>query len=248
MVAVGYAAGTAGAALGLLRTSATMSQLINVGVAIAATAVANVPAMGDAAANWTAIAARMDGGVKGTESDIIRQVRQDWIADDGRAFIEVVNRFTAETEATRKFFDQVEKSLDDIGDAYRTYWYSILVMAGTALSVCLVAFAMLFTPLFPQGMAILQWMGALACKIIALLTTMLKGFLAIAATTLATGAKGMMQLFNIKPTGGAAIDFTQTRVDMNRFNDDFYQNPNRPNTAGGFHWVAPKRDEPEPIK
>jgi hypothetical protein len=213
-----------------LKTSASMSRMLAVGVAIAATAIANVPGMGDASANWTAIAARLDAGVKLPLNDAIAQARTEWIAEDRQAFDSAVTAFQGDTEATRKFFEQIEKCLDDIGDAYRDYWFELALLSGALLTALLAAFAMLFTPLAPYGKALLEMLGALASTIIAFMTNKLGTFLALIAGTLITGAKGMVQLFNIKPSGSAAIDFTKAEVHWTA-----------PTT-----WLEPKKAAPAP--
>jgi hypothetical protein len=213
-----------------LKTAATMSRMLGFGVAIAATAVANVPAMGNASANWTSIAARLDAGVKLPLNDAIAQARSEWIAEDRQAFDSAVTAFQGDTEATRKFFEQIEKCLDDIGDAYRDYWFELGLLAAALITVLLAAFAMLFTPLAPYGKAMLEVLGSIASTIIAVMTKRLGTFLALIAGTLITGAKGMLQLFNIKPSGSAAIDFTKAEVHW----------------TPPITWLEPKKAAPAP--
>jgi hypothetical protein len=220
----------AAGAMTTLRTGATISKMLAFGVAIASTAIANVPGMGNASANWTAIAARLDAGVKLPLNDAIAQARSEWIAEDRQAFDSAVTAFQGDTEATRKFFEQIEKCLDDIGDAYRDYWFELGVLAAALITALLAAFAMLFTPLAPYGKAMLEFLGSLASAIIAFITKKLGTFLALIAGTLITGAKGMVQLFNIKPSGDAAIDFTKANIN--------YRPPSQ--------WREPKKTQPAP--
>jgi hypothetical protein len=227
---LGAGAAQATTVLTTLRTGASMSQMLLFGVAIATTAFANVPGMGDASANWTAIAARLDAGVKLPLNDALTQARSEWIAEDRQAFDTAVATFQGDTEATRKFFDQIEKSLDDIGDAYRDYWFELALLAAVLLTLLLMAFAMLFTPLAPYGKAMLEWLGTAATAIIAFFTKRLGTFLALIGGTLATGAKGMVQLFNIKPTGSAAIQFSKSEIT--------YKSPSV--------WLEPKKTQPAP--
>ena len=229
-LALGAGAAQAGTVLSTLRTGASISKLLLFGVAIASTAVADVPGMGDASANWTAIAARLDAGVKLPLNDAITVARGDWIAEDRQAFDTAVAIFQGDTEATRKFFEQIEKCLDDIGDAYRDYWFELGLLASALLTALLAALAMCFTPLAPYGQAMLQWLGAAATAVIGFLTKRLGTFLALIGGTLITGAKGMVQLYNIKPSGDAKIDFTKANI-----------NYHAPGT-----WLEPHRNQPAP--
>lgn len=213
-----------------LRAAATLSRLLIGGVLLATTAFVNVFGMGDASANWVAIAARLDAGVKLPLTDALTQARSEWIAEDRQAFDTAVAKFQGDTEATRKFFEQIEKCLDDIGDAYRDYWFELAIIAGAVITAILSAFLMLFTPLAPSGKALLEWLGALATGIISTITSKLGAFLALVGGTMLTGAKGMVQLFNIKPTGSAAINFKQNTINW---------------TAPGT-WIEPKKATPAP--
>jgi hypothetical protein len=76
----------------------------------------------------------------------------------------------------------------------------------------------------------LEWLGTAATTIIAFFTKRLGTFLALIGGTLATGAKGMVQLFNIKPTGSAAIKFSKSEIT--------YKSPSV--------WLEPKKTQPAP--
>lgn len=196
-----------------MRAAGVWSKLFELAIPVATTAVVNVPGIGSASANWTALSARLDGGVKTPLSDIISQVRSFWIADDSQAFDDAAAVFQGDTEATRKFFEQIEKCLDDFGDSVRDYWFELGGIAVLLLSA-LTAWAALLVlgPLAAYAKGMMEWIGGIAAATIMVLTKALGAFMALAAGTIALGAKGMLQMYNLKPTGDATIDFTQAAI------------------------------------
>jgi phage-related protein len=201
-------------ALAMLQRGGVLSKSLEFAIMIAVTVAADVPGMGDVQAAWNTISAGLDGEVKKALGDATRYASSVWIAEDRQYFDDAVDQFQQDTEKTRKYFDQIEKSVDDTADAFRGCWFEIGVLA-------VLVFAALIATLFasilsPIGWAWVQFIreriGMLATIAISLIVKRFGAFLAFVAGTLMTSGKGVIQLFNVKPTGGGAINFTQARI------------------------------------
>lgn len=220
--------------LAKVKDAARLENLIVAGVFIAATAVANVPAMGDAAANWRArLAGELDKAGNNLVSDIINMSGKDWIADDQKAFVRTMETFKSELETCRKYVENVASTVDELGDTYRAYWVAIAAMIAAAIIALIIYRAMQFTP---QGAVIGQVlskaMGVLVVAFIATTTAGLANILESAGGIFKVifGGSSFVQMFNLKPTGGSAIDFKKAVIDMTP-----------PST-----WLEPKRNRPRP--
>jgi hypothetical protein len=196
-----------------MRAAGVFSRLLALAIPVASTAVVNVPGIGDASANWVAIAGRLDGGVKTPMSDVFSKVRESWIADDSVAFTQAATVFQGDTEATRTFLSQIEKCLDDFGDSVRDYWIEIGAIVAMILVALLAWAALLVSPIAPWAKGIMEAIGGAAAAAIVTMTSVLGAFMAVAAGTLALGGKGMLQMYNLKPSGDATIDFSQAKID-----------------------------------
>src|SRR5262249_51551875 len=82
----GQAAAEVLAILASLKKAAGVAKPLALGALVFSTAIANVPGMGDAAANWNSITFNLDGGVKYPLRDSMTRWTNDWIADDKGAY------------------------------------------------------------------------------------------------------------------------------------------------------------------
>jgi uncharacterized protein YukE len=165
----GEATNIADEVLAKLKDAAKLEKLILTGVFISVTAVANVPAMGSAAANWRSrISGELDKAGNNLMSDIASMSGKNWIADDQKAFVSTVEKFKSELETARKYVDQIGETVDELGDTYRAYWIAIGSMIIAAIIALIVYKAMQFTP---QGAV----MGQLLSKALGVLVV---GFIA----------------------------------------------------------------------
>jgi hypothetical protein len=237
------AAGNAGAAeeanipeqvLAKLKDAARLERLIAAGVFVALTAVANVPAMGDAAANWrTRLSGEFDKAGNNLLSDIISMSGKDWIADDQKAFVKTMETFKAELETCRKYVETIGSTVDELGDAYRAYWVSIGAMIAAALIALILYKAMELTPQGAVlGEILSKTLGVLVIAFITSVTVSLANILESAGGIFKVifGGASFVQMFNLKPTGNAAIDFKKAVID----------------TTPPSTWVEPKRSKPQP--
>ena len=88
------------------------------GVAIASTAVANVPGMADAYNNWESIHSRLDTAVKSYVAILLTKEKEGWIADDREPFHDAVQRMQEALESLRAYVKNVAGIVDELGDAY----------------------------------------------------------------------------------------------------------------------------------
>jgi uncharacterized protein YukE len=201
-------------ALQLLKQGGVISRSLEFAIMVALTVAADVPGMGDIQAAWNTISASLDGEVKKALGDATRYASSVWVAEDRKYFDDAVDQFQQDTEKTRKYFDQIEKSVDDVADAFRGCWFEIGVLAALVITALIATF--LASILSPVGWAWVQFIreriGLLATAAISIIVKRFGAFLAFVAGTLLTSGKGIVQLFNVKPKGGGAIDFTQARI------------------------------------
>ncbi|GLX00590.1 hypothetical protein [Microtetraspora sp. NBRC 16547] len=219
------------AALEALKEAAKSAPALWTGVAIALTAVANVPGMSDAKANWNALAKVLEVEYPGILGNAAFVSRGDWIADDQRAFLDATSHFGGDLQKLSGLCYTMEGQVDQVRDAYQLYWQEIGALAATVVGYIAAAKLML---LMPQsrvaGEIWLQRLVAFTNLIIANKTKILLGFLGAAGVTLSNTTQSMTQMFNIKPTGRGAIDFKRATI----------------STAPPSQWIAPKREIPEP--
>ncbi len=221
--------------LARLKEAAKLERLITAGVFVAATAVANVPAMGDAAANWRSrLAGEFDKAGNNLLSDIISMSGKDWIAQDQQAFVNAMEAFKAELETCRKYVENVATTVDELGDTYRAYWVAIGEMVAAALVALVIYNAMRLTPQGAvAGQMLSKALGVLVVAFIATTTAGLGGMIESAGGIFKVifGGSAFIQMFNLKPTGHSTIDFKKVVID----------------TAPPPEWIEPKRYKPQPF-
>jgi hypothetical protein len=230
-----YATGLLGskAAMGALRQAALSAPGIMVGVTIATTALANVPGMGDAKANWNSLAKALEVEYPQLIGNAVFLSRAGWIADDREAFLNATALFGADLQKLSGLCYTMEGQVDQVRDAYAVYWMEIGVLAVTVLGYLAIAQAMKATPyMSAAGQIWLDRLTMLTNAMIAKKTAFLFGFLAVAGTTLATSSQSLGQLFNVQPTKTAAIDFERAVI----------------STAPPSTYLAPKRELPATAK
>ncbi|GAA3115036.1 hypothetical protein [Streptosporangium carneum] len=226
------------------------------GVAIAATAVANVPGMGDAYNNWESLHSRLDTANKSYVAALLNKGKEGWIAEDRDAFDDAVQHYQEALESLRAYIKTIAGIVDELGDAYRAYWIAIAKVAATLLALAAIAAAMLATPYAGSAALNLRMLGTMASKIIAASTAALGKVVAAGASSMSVyfSGKAWMQSFNLAPTDKAKIDFTKATI-VTRGLPAFQQPP--PQQTGqppqlpphaGFQWLSPKKDLPEPYK
>jgi hypothetical protein len=224
-----YAALHAKAALDDLKLAARSAPAIMVGVTIATTALANVPGMGEAKSNWNSLAKALEVEYPSLVGNAVFLSRAGWIADDREAFLNAAALFSGDLQKLSGLCYTMESQVDQVRDAYAIYWMEIGVLAATVLGYILAAQAMRLTPhLRAVGDILLTRLSLLTNAMIAQNTKVLYGFLAVAGGTLGTSSQSLGQLFTVKPTEGAAIDFDRAVI----------------STEPPSTYLAPKRDLP----
>lgn len=224
-----YAALHAKAALDDLKLAARSAPAIMVGVTIATTALANVPGMGEAKSNWNSLAKALEVEYPSLVGNAVFLSRAGWIADDREAFLNAAALFSGDLQKLSGLCYTMEGQVDQVRDAYAIYWMEIGVLAATVLGYILAAQAMRLTPhLRAVGDILLTRLSLLTNAMIAQNTKVLYGFLAVAGGTLGTSSQSLGQLFTVKPTEGAAIDFDRAVI----------------STEPPSTYLAPKRDLP----
>ncbi|MFC4584695.1 hypothetical protein [Sphaerisporangium corydalis] len=248
------AGGSAASVLNDMRKAALLSRPLTVGVAMAASAIANVPGMADAYNNWESIHARLDTANKSFVRNLGDKGKDGWIAQDHDAFMDAVERYQEALESLRGYIKNIGGIVDELGDAYRAYWLALARVVAVLLAALPIAAAMLATPYAAAGYARLEMLGNLANSVIAAATGMLSKVVAAAAGGMSVyfAGKAFVQMFNLQPTGEAKVDFTKAVIDTNGLPP--FQAP--PATVGGappslppsagFEWREPKQETPEP--
>jgi hypothetical protein len=219
------------AAFDNLKLAARSAPGLMVAVTIAATAVANVPAMGEAKANWNSLAKALEVEYPSLVNTAVTLSRVGWIADDREEFYDATIAFNSDLQKLSGLCYTMESRVDQVRDAYTIYWIQIGVLIGTVLTYIAMCQAMKRTPhLAVKGQMYLDRLVAVTNKMISHQTKFLYGFLAVAGGTLAAGAQSLGQLFTVQPSGEAAIAFERAVIKTD------------PPTT----YVAPKRDEAAP--
>ncbi|GII60384.1 hypothetical protein Skr01_04690 [Sphaerisporangium krabiense] len=248
------AGGSAASVLNDLRKAALLSRPLTVGVAMASTAVANVPGMADAYANWDSIHARLDTANKSFLRNLGDKGKDGWIAADHDAFSDAVERFQEALETLRGYVKSVAGIVDELGDAYRAYWVALARIAAALAAGIAVAAAMLTTPYSAAaGYARLQALGVMANGLIATATGMLAKVVSAVAGGMSVyfAGKALVQMYNLEPTGAAKVDFTKAVIDtrgLPPFQPPAPGRPPAPPPSGGFEWREPKVERPQPYK
>jgi hypothetical protein len=223
------------------------------GVAIAVTAIANVPGMADIYNNWESLHSRLDTANKSYVAMLLNKGKEGWIADDRDAFDDAVQRYQEALESLRGYIKTIAGIVDELGDSYRAYWLAIAKVAGTLLTLAAIASAMLATPYASSAALNLRMLGIMASKIIAASTAMLGKVIAAGAGSMSIyfSGKAWMQSFNLEPTGLAKVDFTAARIKIDGL--PAFQQPPPPKAgqslqlppSGNFEWLSPKKELPE---
>lgn len=197
-----------------LQKGARLAPTLYAGVAIAATAAANVPGMADVYNNWESLHSRLDTAVKSYSAALLTAGAGGWIAEDRDAYEDAVRRFQEGLESMRGYVKTIAGIVDEVGDAYRAYWVAIARLAATFLLLATVAAAMLLTPWAGSAALHLRMLGALATQIISVSTGALWKLIEMVAGGFAVyfGGKAIFQMYNLEPTGAARIDFTQAEI------------------------------------
>ncbi|MEU9887532.1 hypothetical protein [Sphaerisporangium sp. NPDC051011] len=248
------AGGSAASILNDLRKAALLSRPLTVGVAIASTAIANVPGMADAYNNWESIHSRLDTANKSFIRNLGDKGKEGWIAADHDAFVDAVERYQEALESLRGYVKNIAGIVDELGDAYRAYWLALARVVAVLLAGVAIAAAMLATPYAAAGYARLQALGQLATQVIAAATGMLGKVVSAVAGGMSVyfAGKALVQMYNLQPTGEAKIDFTKAVIDtkgLPPFQQPPATSPGQPPVpppSGGFEWREPKVDKPEP--
>ncbi|NUW40949.1 WXG100 family type VII secretion target [Nonomuraea rhodomycinica] len=223
--------------------------LVPAGV-IASMAIANEPAMAQAASNWKyGVAARLDDGIKQLLPQITRASQNGWIAADQQEFERVVALFSREIGALRGALGEIAGVLDEVAAGYRSYWVRLAVLA--SLTVSLLLFAKRLKA-FPHTKF---WGGMLEAAIaagangsVAAMTLILGSSLQGALDNVMTMVRRQHQFGYVLPSGAAAVDFTQATIDVSRYPS--FRAPAKPGELppgyNQFDWVEPLQKKAEP--
>jgi hypothetical protein len=248
------AGGSAASVLNDLRKAAMLSRPLTVGVAMAATAIANVPGMADAYNNWESLHSRLDTANKSFVRNLGDKGKDGWVAADHDAFVDAVERYQEALETLRGYVKNIAGIVDELGDAYRAYWLALARVSVALLSGVAIAAAMLTTPYAAAGYARLQALGFMANSVIAAATGMLGRVVSAVAGGMSIyfAGKAFVQMYNLQPTGDAKVDFKKAVIDTKGLPP--FQEPPAPQRGGppllppsaGFEWREPQRRRPEP--
>jgi hypothetical protein len=212
-----------------LKRAAQFDGRLLVSVAIVTTALANVPGIGDAKANWNSLAKALEVEYPGQIGNSVFLSRSGWIADDREAFLHAITQFSGDLQKLSGLCYNLEGQVDQIRDAYNFYWIEIGALVSTVIIYVAAAYAMRLTPhLRPVGEIMLARLTTLTNLIIAQKTKVLGTFLTVVTGTLGAIMGSMGQMFNMQPTGGASINFERAVI----------------STAPPSVYLAPKREEP----
>ncbi|MDP9865464.1 MULTISPECIES: hypothetical protein [Streptosporangium] len=239
-----------------LEKGARLAPTLWAGVAIATTAVANVPGMADIYNNWDSIHARLDTANKSYAAALLNKHKDGWIAEDRDAFDDAVQRYQEALESLRAYIKTIAGIVDELGDSYRAYWLAIAKVAGTLLFLASIAAAMLATPYAGNAALNLRMLGVMASKVIAASTAALGKVVAAGASSMSIyfSGKAWLQAFNLEPTESAKIDFTQAKINIKGlapFQEPPVQKPGQQPQLpphAGFEWLSPKKELPEKYK
>ena len=248
------AGGSAASILNDLRKAAMLSRPLTVGVAIAATAIANVPGMADAYNNWESLYSRLDTANKSFMRNLGDKGKDGWISEDHEAFVHAVERFQEALESLRGYVKNIAGIVDELGDAYRAYWLALARVAAVLLAGIAISAAMLTTPYAAAGYARLEALGIMATNVIALATSMLAKVISavVGGMSVYFAGKALVQMYNLQPTGDAKVDFSKAVIDTQGLPP--FQEPPATSVgqvpmlppSPGFEWKEPKVNTPEP--
>ncbi|GAA3812119.1 hypothetical protein GCM10022226_35970 [Sphaerisporangium flaviroseum] len=247
------AGGSALSVLDDLRKASMLSRPLTVGVAMATTAIANVPGMASAYNNWESIYARLDTANKSFIRNLGDKGKDGWVAADHDAFVDAVERYQEALESLRGYVKGISGIVDELGDAYRAYWLAMARVAAVVVSGVAIAAAMLTTPYAAAGYARLEALGFMANSVIAVATSMLAKVVSAVAGGMSVyfAGKAFVQMFNLQPTGDAKVDFTKAVIDTQGL-PPFQQPPvsgpgqvPRLPPSAGFEWREPKVEQPK---
>ncbi|MEO3810482.1 hypothetical protein ABGB17_15900 [Sphaerisporangium sp. B11E5] len=241
------AAGSAAAVLRDLRQAALLSRPLVTGVAMAATAVANVPGMAEAYNNWESLHSRLDTANKTYIRNLGEAGKDGWIAADRDAFADAVERYQEAVESLRAYVKTVAGIVDELGDAYRAYWLALARVAAVLLFGVAIAAAMLATPYAAAGYARLQMLGLLANSVIATATGMLAKVVSAVAGGMSVyfAGRAYVQMFDLQPTREAKVDFRKAVIVADGL-PPFQEaaGPGRLPPSSGFEWREPTKATP----
>ncbi|GGL56103.1 hypothetical protein [Planomonospora parontospora] len=232
-VTAGNAAAASTQAMEAFKKAVPRAPGLMVAVGVLGTAVADVPGMGDAKANWNALAKALEVEYPGLIGNAVFLSRADWIADDREAFLHAVQLFGGDLQKLSGLCYNLEGQVDQVRDAYNYYWLEAAALAGTVLGYVAAAHSMKALPHLRFASQVwLEKLVALTNWLVAQNTKILAAFLGVAGTTFGTALQSMGQMFNIEPTDGVAIDFKRAVI----------------STTPPSLRVAPKRELPEPYQ
>ncbi|MGP3960171.1 hypothetical protein ACTWPT_29605 [Nonomuraea sp. 3N208] len=219
------------AALNQLKLAAKSAPGIIVGVAIATTALANWPGMGEAKSNWNSLAKALEVEYPSLIGNAVFLSRAGWVADDREAFLNAAALFTGDLQKLSGLCYNMEGQVDQVRDAYAIYWLEIGALAVVVIGYVVACMAMMMTPhLRASGTVMLNRLTAATNYMIAKKTGFLFSFLGVAAATLGTSSQSLGQLFTVQPTQSAAIDFERAVI----------------STDPPSNYIAPMRELPAP--
>ncbi|MEV0148065.1 MULTISPECIES: hypothetical protein [unclassified Nonomuraea] len=227
-----------------------MSPWLASAVVVASMAIANEPAMAQAASNWKyGVSSRLDDGIKQLLPQITRASQNGWIAGDQQEFERVVSVFSREVGALRGALGEIASVLDEIGAGYRSYWTRLGVLAVMTLGVLVFAKRLQAFPHTKFWGGMLETaIAAGANGLVAALTLVLGSSLQGALDNVMTMFRRQHQFGYVLPGGKASVDFTQATIDPSKYPS--YRAPARPGDLPPgyqqFDWVEPKQDEPAP--
>ncbi|WP_031172677.1 hypothetical protein [Streptosporangium roseum] len=215
-------------ALDTLKTSCRLVPSLMTAVAIVTTAVANVDGMGDARANWQALAKELEVKYPGVIGNAVFLCRGDWQADDREAFLASATTFGSELQKLSGICYSMEGKIDAVREAYYDYWKQIAALSGIVLiyilAVVRMSTASPATVLAAQVQ--LKRLSAITNGLVGKVTAALGAYLALAGHALAALGGKFNSMSSIKPTGGLKIDFQKAEI----------------STKPPSTWIAPKRE------
>ncbi|MEV1168948.1 hypothetical protein [Nonomuraea sp. NPDC049784] len=237
-------------ALKLLKRTGRLALGLTPAVAICGGMLANEPGMAQAVSVWqSAMAQRLDGGMKNLLPQLRDTAKDGWIAMDRDEFDRVLWTFQRESEVLRNVLNTGGSSLDEVAAAYRSFWTWVMRTALTALGVLVVAKALQRVPQSAVwGVLMEKYITAEVNIATLVLATSMASTLKEGGEVLATMVKRNHQWSYITPAGDAAINFKSIEIDASKYPSfaEPAKNSGLPPRYQDFDWIEPKRETSQP--
>ncbi|GAA3242633.1 hypothetical protein [Nonomuraea helvata] len=232
--------------LNALKRAGKISLALTPAVLIAGGMLANEPGMAQAVSVWqSAMAQRLDGGMKNLLPQLRDTAKDGWIAMDRDEFDRVLWTFQRESEVLRNVLNTAGSSLDEVAAAYRSFWIWVGRTALASIGLLIAAKTLQRAPQSSVwGVMLEKYIAAQVNIVTILLAHSLGSSLKEVANVMATMVKRNHQWNYITPSGDAAVDFKSIVIDAGKY-PSFAEPPKNSGLPPGyqdFDWIEPKRE------